>query len=274
MDVTIIIGVGGMGQAIARRIGAGQQLLLADFNEELLETAAAALRADGFQVQTAFVDVSQQDSMRELAATAFGLGPVVNAVHTAGLSPEMAPANAIYAVDLAGVAFFLEEFGPVMAPNGAGLVIASMAGAIAASSLPAELLDPLATLPADQLLDFPPLASAPLQDPGAAYTLSKRANQLRVQRAATAWGKHGTRVNSISPGVISTPMGQKELAGGSGAGMRAMIENSSTGRLGTPNDIANAAAFLLSADASFISGTDLLVDGGVVAGLAVSGSKR
>lgn len=274
MGVTVIIGVGGMGEAIARRIGAGQQLLLADFNEELLGAAAARLRGDGFLVDTAHVDVSSQDSVKSLASAAAALGPVANAVHTAGLSPTMAPAKAIYGVDLAGVAFFLEEFAPVMAPGGAGIVIASMAGSMAAGALPAELLAALTELPAEQLLDFPALAAEALQDPGAAYSLSKRANQLRVQRASLDWGRHGARVNSISPGVISTPMGQQELAGESRAGMRSMVQNSGTGRLGTPSDIASAAAFLLSDEASFITGTDLLVDGGVVAGVSVHGMQR
>lgn len=274
MNVAVIIGVGGMGEAIARRMGAGKQLLLADFNDQLLNATADKLRGDGFIVQSTKVDVSKQDSMKALAATAAGLGQITDAVHTAGLSPTQAPAAAIYAVDLAGVAFFLEEFASVMAPGGAGVVIASMAGTLSAASLPAELLKPLTELPAAQLLDFPALQSEQLQSPGAAYSISKRANQLRVQRASLAWGQHGARVNSISPGVISTPMGQQELAGESGSGMRSMVKNSATGRVGTPADIANAAAFLLGSDASFISGTDLLVDGGTVAGVSVHGMMR
>ncbi|MGW5517539.1 SDR family oxidoreductase [Nocardia africana] len=94
---------------------------------------------------------------------------------------------------------------------------------------------------------------------------SRGANQLRVQAASGAWGMRGARVNSISPGVISTPMGRQELSGQSGAAMRAMIEASGTARVGTPADIAAAAAFLLGPEASFITGTDLLVDGGAVA---------
>lgn len=273
MDVVVITGIGGMGEAIARRIGSGKQLLLADFNEQLLASVADKLRGDGFIVETAKVDVSQQASMKALAAQAASLGPVTAAVHTAGLSPAQASAAAIYGVDLAGVGFFLEEFAPVMAPGSAGVVIASMAGWLAAPHLPAELLQALTDLPADQLQAFPALQSEALQNPGTAYSLAKRANQLRVQRASLAWGASGSRVNSISPGVISTPMGQQELNSESGTGMRHMVENSGTGRLGTASDIAQAAAFLLSNDASFITGTDLLVDGGAVAGVSVHGMK-
>ncbi|AMB59319.1 SDR family oxidoreductase [Microterricola viridarii] len=264
-SVLVVIGVGGMGEAIARRVGAGHTVLLADFNEELLERVATGLRGDGFEVATQIVDVSSHESVTALADAAAALGPVRQVVHTAGLSPVQAPTDAVLRVDLAGFAFSLDEFARVIAPGGAGVYIASMAGSFAAGHFPAELETALASTPSDQLLSLPFLADGALPNAGAAYSIAKRGNQLRVQTASLAWGKRGARVNTISPGVISTPMGQQELAGESGASMRAMVEGSATGRLGTPNDIANAAAFLLSTDASFISGTDLLVDGGTVA---------
>jgi NAD(P)-dependent dehydrogenase (short-subunit alcohol dehydrogenase family) len=159
----------------------------------------------------------------------------------------------------------LDEFGAVIAQGGAGVVIASMAGTMAAGQLPPEAEGALALTPADQLPSLPFLSSAAVPNPGAAYGIAKRANQLRVQAASLTWGKRGARVNSISPGVISTPMGQAELSGESGAMMQGMIDVSGTGRIGTPSDIAEAAAFLLGPSASFITGTDLLVDGGVIA---------
>ena len=159
----------------------------------------------------------------------------------------------------------LDEFGAVIAQGGAGVVIASMAGTMAAGQLPPEGEGALALTPADQLPSLPFLSSAAVPNPGAAYGIAKRANQLRVQAASLTWGKRGARVNSISPGVISTPIGQAELSGESGAMMQGMIDVSGTGRIGTPSDIAEAAAFLLGPSASFITGTDLLVDGGVIA---------
>ncbi|MFC7672872.1 SDR family oxidoreductase [Mycolicibacterium sp. GCM10028919] len=264
-DVVVVVGVGGMGEAISRRIGAGRTVLLADFNLELLARVAQTLTEDGFIVETEQVDVSSRDSVSDLARRASALGPVRAVAHTAGLSPVQASAEAILRVDLAGVAYSLDEFGSVIAPGGAGVYVASMAGHFASRKLTSEVDSALATTPSEQLIHLPFLQSGAVADSRAAYGLAKRGNQLRVQSASAAWGARGARVNSISPGVIVTPMGRQELAGESEILMRRLIESSATGRLGTSADIANAAAFLLSSDASFITGTDLLVDGGAVA---------
>ncbi|WP_280369984.1 SDR family oxidoreductase [Nocardia wallacei] len=264
-DVLVVIGVGGMGEAIARRLGPGRQVFLADFEEETLNRVTTALAADGYQARSVPVDVSDRDSVSALAQQAAAAGSVTALAHTAGLSPAQASSTAILAVDLAGVAFVLDEFGKVIAPGGAAVVIASMAGSLFAGHLPADAETALATSPADNLLDLPLLSDEEMKYPGIAYAVAKRANQLRVQAASLAWGRRGARVNSISPGVISTAMGRQELAGESGAGMRAMVAASGTQRLGTAADIANAAAFLLGPDAPFITGTDVLVDGGAVA---------
>ncbi|WP_369173845.1 SDR family oxidoreductase [Streptomyces sp. R28] len=263
-NVLVVIGVGGMGQSIARRQGAGKKVLLADFDEKVLSASVEALRGEGHDVVTSPVDVSSRASVAALADLAAELGGITEVVHTAGLSPVQAPAAAILAVDLLGVALVLEEFGRVVASGGAGVVISSMAGHLA-SALDAEQEHALAHTPADELLDLPFLAEVTSGAVG--YGLAKRANLLRVQAASGMWGRRGARINSISPGVISTPMGQQELAGDSGTAMRAMIDASAAGRLGTPADIAAAAAFLLGPDSTFVSGTDLLVDGGVVAAL-------
>lgn len=272
MSVLVVIGVGGMGEAIARREEPRRQVLLADYDEGALDRVAGSLRGAGYTVATQRVDVSDRASMRALADRAASLGPVERAAHTAGLSPVQAPADAVLRVDLAGVAYFLEEFGRVIARGGAGLVIASMAGSLSAGHFPAEVEAALTHTPADELLALPLLRSFSAGDAGAAYSLAKRANQLRVQAASLAWGARGARVNSISPGVIATPMGLQELSGDSGARMRAMIEASGSGRAGTAEEIAAAASFLLGDEAGFITGTDLLVDGGVVAAVRTAGS--
>ncbi|MFZ2174331.1 MAG: SDR family oxidoreductase [Rhodococcus sp. (in: high G+C Gram-positive bacteria)] len=263
-DVVVVIGVGGMGQAIARRVGSGRRVLLADFDEATLDSAADLLRGEGHDVISRAVDVSDRDSVVSLADTAAELGRVTHVAHTAGLSPEQAPTEAILRVDLLGVALVLDEFARIIAPGGAGVVIASMAGHMS-GGLPAEQERALAATPAPELLGLPFLAPDTVGVPAMAYVLAKRANALRVQAAAGAWGQRGARINSISPGVISTPMGQQELAGESGQTMQAMVDMSPAKRLGTPDDIAAAAAFLLDPQAGFITGTDLLVDGGVVA---------
>ncbi|MWB99731.1 SDR family oxidoreductase [Agromyces seonyuensis] len=269
-DVAVVIGVGGMGQAIARRIGSGRTLVIADFNQATLDALAAELEGIGYDVVPHLVDVSKRESVAKLADDAAALGRVTHVAHTAGLSPTQASKEAVLAVDLLGFAISLDEFARVIAPGGAGVYISSMSAYFAAGSLPAEVTESFADTPTDDLLELPMLAQLP--NAGVAYSIAKRANQVRVERASVAWGAAGARVNSISPGVISTPMGREELAGESGAQMRGMVEASAAKRLGTPDDIAEAAAFLLDGTrASFISGTDLLVDGGTVAGVSASG---
>ena len=262
----VVIGVGGMGLAIARRRGSGTTVLLADADEVVLRANADRLASEGHDVIVQPVDVSSRQAVASLAHQASALGPVTQLVHTAGLSPAQATSEAILRVDLIGVAFTLEEFGQVIAAGGAGVVIASMAGTFLAGVLTAEQELALACTTTDELPRLPLLSSDMIGDPGMTYALAKRANQLRVQAASVTWGERGGRVNSISPGIISTPMGRLELASATGEIMRTMTQASAMGRLGTPDDIASAAAFLLGDDASFITGTDLLVDGGVVAG--------
>ncbi|MBG0855750.1 SDR family oxidoreductase [Streptomyces spinoverrucosus] len=265
-EVVVVIGVGGMGRAVARRQGAGRTVLLADHNESVLDSAAEALAEDGHEVRARQVDVTDGESVSELAADAAKLGRVTQVVHTAGLSPVQAPVAAILRVDLLGVALVLDAFGEVMAPGGAGVVMSSMAGHLA-GALPPDQETALAQTPSDELLSLPFLSASTVTDPAQAYCLAKRANQLRVRAASTVWGDRGARVNSISPGVISTAMGREELASEAGGFMRAMVDASGTRRLGSPDDIAAVTAYLLGPDASFITGADLLVDGGALAGL-------
>ncbi len=261
-EVLTVIGVGGMGKAIARRLGAGKTVLLADYNEETLASVTAALSADGHRVESRAVDVASPESVRGLAEYAASLGNITQVAHTAGLSPSQASAEAILAVDLLGVALVLEEFGQVIAPGGAGVVIASMSGHLV--PLPTdEQQHALAHTPPLELLELDFIKE--LSHPGFAYAIAKQANHIRVRAASARWGRRGARINSISPGIISTPMGQYELASPLGDGMRSMIAMSATQRVGTADDIAAATAFLLGPEASFITGIDLLVDGGVVA---------
>ena len=263
-EVLVVVGTGGMGLSTARRVGAGRVIMLADINQIGLEAAADALSADGHQVMTQHVDVTSRASVAAAADVAASSGRVTAVVHTAGLSPQQASADAVLAVDLLGVALTLDEFGRVIEPGGAGVVIASMA----AHMYPA--LDPdvqrqLAETPTDQLLSLD--ACSAITDSRQAYPFAKRANQIRVAAAASAWELRGARINCISPGVISTAMGRLELSGESGGLMQAMVDNAGMRRIGTPDDIAAAAEFLLGPAAGFITGVDLLVDGGVMAAI-------
>ncbi|MBL0405671.1 SDR family oxidoreductase [Microvirga aerilata] len=265
-DVVVVIGAGGIGLAIARRQGFGKTLLLADFNEKTLQSAAEELRGVSYSVETQVVDVSSRPSVKALAEAAAALGNVVQVVNTAGLSPNMAPVDRVLEVDLYGSAVVFEEFEAVIAPGGAGLIISSMAGHMM-PALPLEQDHALAYTPADELLDLPFLKGDAISNTLVAYMMAKRANMLRVQAAAMGWGARGARVNSISPGIIVTPLARHELESEIGDIYRAMVEASALKRMAPPDEIAVAASFLLSPDAGFITGSDLLIDGGVIAAM-------
>src|SRR5215217_3178311 len=265
-EIVVVIGAGGIGQAIARRQGSGRSVLLADLNEETLSAAATAMQAAGHCVTTQRVDVSSRESVHALASAATEQGNVFQVVHTAGLSPVQASPKAILTVDLLGVALVLEEFSRVIAPGGAGLVISSMAGYMLPPLEPSQE-HALSHTPADELLQLPFLGEGAVPNSGAAYALSKRANHLRVQAESVVWGDRGARVNSMSPGIILTPLAQDEMASEGGPVYRSMIETSAAGRVGTTDEIAAAAAFLLGPDAAFVTGSDLLIDGGVIAAI-------
>ena len=262
--VVVVTGAGGMGLAVAELVGSGATVVLADVDPAALHTAAERLRRNGYDVVEQPTDIADGASVSALADAAARLGRVEALAHTAGVSPVQASVDAVLRVDLLGTALVLDAFEAVIASGGAGVCIASMAGTMA-TYLGPDLEHRLATTPTAELLALPELAPDVLTDPGAAYALAKRANQVRVRSAAVPWGRRGARINSVSPGVIATSMGQAELAGPSGDVMRAMVEGSATGRLGTAYDIALAVEFLLGPRAAFITGTDLLVDGGVIA---------
>ena len=263
-DVLVVTGAGGIGQAITRRQGPGKHILLADINQDALAAAAEALRDLGHRVTTRAVDVSSPASVHVLAEAAAELGRVVQVAHTAGVSPVQASPAAILSVDLLGTALMLEEFGRVIGPGGAGIVTSSMAGHMFAPFNPAQE-HALAHAPTDELLELPFLDPEGMG--GAAYGYAKRANHLRVQSASLIWAERGARINAISPGIIITPLAREEMSGPGAENYRKMIETSATRRVGTPDEVAAAAASLLGPDAAFITGSDLLMDGGVIAAL-------
>lgn len=266
--VVAIIGAGGMGVAVARRLGGGATIVLADIDADRVAEGADELGRLGHQVETHTVDVGDADAVGEFAELASHWRPLTTVVHTAGLSPVQAGIEQILRVDLVGVAHVLDAFGPVIHHGGAGVVIASMAGSMTRLDPGFELR--LRGTPTADLLGLPELQPGVLTDPGVAYGIAKRANQVRVQAAAAGWGERSARVNCVSPGIIATAMGNAELAGPSGETMRTMIAGSATARVGTPDEIAAAVAFLVGPDATFVTGADLLVDGGVVASLATA----
>ncbi len=263
-DVVVIVGAGSIGQAIAQRQGSGRTILLASRNPDSLAESARAVEACGHVVTTHPVDVAELASVEALVERAASLGDVVNVIHTAGLSPVQASADALLRVDLYGAAVVLEEFAKVIAPGGAGLVVSSQAGHMF-PPLPPEQERALAMTPARELLGLPFLSADAVPNSGVAYGIAKRANTLRVRAAAVTWGDRGARLNSISPGIILTPLAKDEMSGPGSEGYQQMLTESPAGRWGTTDEIAEAAALLL--DNGFITGADLLIDGGVVAAL-------
>jgi NAD(P)-dependent dehydrogenase (short-subunit alcohol dehydrogenase family) len=235
-SVIVVIGAGSIGQAIARRVGAGKHVLLADLRQENSDAAAKILSEAGFEVSTAIVDVISRESVHSLIEKAMKLGSISGLIHAAGVSPTQASPSTILKVDLYGTALVLEEFGNVMESGGSGLVIASQSG----HRLPAlspEQDEALATTPVEQLLSLSMLQPDQVKDSLHAYQLSKRGNSLRVMAEAVRWGKRGARINTISPGIIITPLAKDELAGPRGDGYRRMIAASAAGRAGTPDEV-------------------------------------
>jgi NAD(P)-dependent dehydrogenase (short-subunit alcohol dehydrogenase family) len=262
--VIVVIGAGSIGQAIVRRVGAGKHILLADLRQENADAAAKTLSDAGFNVTTATVDVSSRASVRDLVETATKLGDVIGLIHAAGVSPSQASPQAILRVDLYGTALVLEEFGNVIARGGAGIVIASQSGH-RLPPLSTEQTAALATTPVEELLNLPMVQPDQVKDSLHAYQISKRGNSLRVMAEAVRWGKRGARVNTISPGIIITPLANDELKGPRGPGYRRMLEVSAAGRAGTPDEVGTVGALLMGPDGAFITGSDFLMDGGVTA---------
>jgi NAD(P)-dependent dehydrogenase (short-subunit alcohol dehydrogenase family) len=263
-SVVVVIGAGSIGQAIARRVSVGKQVVLADLRSENADAAAKVLSDAGFEVSTATVDVSSRASVHALVQAATALGEVTGVIHAAGVSPTQAAPATILKVDLYGTALVLEEFGNVIAHGGACVVIASQSGH-RLGALTADEDRALATTAADALLGLPMLQADRVKDSLHAYQLAKRGNVLRVMAEAVRWGKRGARVNAISPGIIFTPLAKDELTGPRGAGYRRMIELCPAGRGGTPDEVGTVGALLMGPDGAFITGSDFLMDGGVTA---------
>nr|WP_321462973.1 SDR family oxidoreductase [uncultured Cohaesibacter sp.] len=261
-DVTVVVGAGGIGQAITRRISQGRHILVANHTEEASKAAANILELAGFDVTAMAVDIADRGMVQALAAKAQELGPIRALVHAAGVSPSQAPIEQILKVDLYGTAVLLEEFGKVIAPGGAGVVISSQSG-YRMPALSAEQDALLATAPAEQLLDLDFVKG--VKDTLHAYQMSKRCNSLRVRGEAINWAKRDARVNAISPGIIVTPLAHDELYGERAEFYQTMLRKMPAGRAGTPDEVAALAAHIMGPEAGFITGSDFLIDGGATA---------
>ncbi|SHE24771.1 SDR family oxidoreductase [Actinomyces glycerinitolerans] len=263
--VIALLGAGAMGTAIVRRIANGKQILLGDISTENLQTVAHDLAASGYEVATQQVDALDRASVEAFATKAASLGEVRYFIDTAGASPNQSSPEHIVALDLVATAMAIDVFANVIARGGAGLVISSQTGYM--MRLSDEVERQLALTPTEELAELDFLKHDAVASSGVAYMVSKRANHLRVRTAAaTSWGDRGARINTISPGIIVTPLAYDEFRA-AGENYQAMIDASPARRVGTSDEIAAAGSFLLGEQAAFITGTDLLIDGGVIAAI-------
>ena len=263
--VVALLGAGSMGTAIVRRIAAGKKILLGDISEKALERVSADFMHSGYDVETMQVNALEKESVEALAKRAAELGSVMYFIDTAGASPNQASPEHIVALDMVGTGYAVDAFGRVMAEGGAGLIISSQAAYM--YPIPNEDELQIVNATTEQLAELPIVKNVAMQNSGFAYMIAKRVNHLQAQRAAaTSWRERMARINTISPGIIVTPLAYDEF-NANGDGYQAMIDASAARRVASSDEIADAAAFLLGEHASFITGTDLLIDGGVIASI-------
>lgn len=263
-EVVIWTGAGQIGMAIARRIAFGKKILVGDKNLENAEAIATIMNEAGFDVEACQMDLSDRTSILKMIARAQELGSVTALINAAGVSPSHAPIEAILAVDLYGTAVLLEEVGKIIAPGGVGVTISSQSGK-RMPALTAEEDRQLATTPCEDLLSLPFLQPENVRDTLHAYQLAKRCNEKRVMAEAVKWGERGARINSISPGIIVTPLAIDEFNSPRGDFYQNMFAKCPAGRPGTADEVGALAEFIMGPQGAFITGSDFLIDGGATA---------
>lgn len=263
-DVMLLIGAGQIGLAIARRMGAGKKIIIGDKSLINAQSTTKIMREAGFDATASETDLASRASIVNTIATAQKYGAITTLINAAGVSPSQASIETILQVDLYGTAVLLEEVGKVIKAGGAGITISSQSGHRLAA-LGAGIDAQLATTPAEELLKLEVLQPQNIKDTLHAYQLAKRCNVKRVMAEAVKWGHKGARINSISPGIIVTPLALDEFNGPRGEFYKNMFAKCPAGRPGTADEVANVAELLLSRQGAFITGADFLIDGGATA---------
>lgn len=263
-DVVILTGAGQIGMAIARRISMGKKLIIGDKSRANGESITKIMNEAGFDAVFVECDLSSRESILNLIAEAQKYGEISNLINAAGVSPSQAPIETILKVDLYGTAVLLEKVGKVIKEGGTGVTISSQSGH-RMPALGAEIDEQLATTPTEDLLDLEVLQPENIRDTLHAYQLAKRCNVKRVMYEAVRWGERGARVNSISPGIIVTPLAIDEFNGPRGNFYKNMFAKCPAGRPGTADEVASLAELVLDSRGAFITGSDFLIDGGATA---------
>lgn len=263
-DVMILTGAGQIGMAIARRMGMDKKIVIGDKNINNANTIAEIMTNAGFDVDAMETDLSSRESVKKMVAKAQSFGEIAMLVNSAGVSPSQAPIDVILKVDLYGTAVLLEEVGKVIKKGGTGVTISSQSGH-RMPALTAKEDELLATTPTEELLNLDMLQPQNIRDTLHAYQMAKRCNVKRVMAEAVKWGERGARINSISPGIIVTPLAIDEFNGPRGDFYKNMFAKCPAGRPGTADEVANVAELLMSPNGAFITGADFLIDGGATA---------
>ena len=263
-DVILWTGAGQIGMAIARRMGYGKKIVVGDKNLENAKAIATVMNEAGFDVVPMETDISSRESILNLIAEGQKYGEIAMLINAAGVSPSQAPVEAILKVDFYGTAVLLEEVGKVIREGGVGVTISSQSG----HRMPAlgnEIDEQLAVTPTEQLLSLEVLKPENIKDTLHAYQMAKRCNEKRVMAESVKWGEKGARINSISPGIIVTPLALDEFNGPRGDFYKNMFAKCPAGRPGTADEVANVAELVMSEKGAFITGADFLIDGGATA---------
>lgn len=263
-DVIIWMGAGQIGLAIVRRIASGKKVIIGDKSIEHSRAASEILNHTGFDAIAMEADLSSRESILSVISEACRYGNIKYLVNAAGVSPSQASIETILKVDLYGTAVLLEEVGKVIAEGGCGVTISSQSGHRMPALTPEEDLL-LATTPTEKLLSLELLQPENIRDTLHAYQMAKRCNVKRVMAEAVKWGERGARINSISPGIIVTPLAIDEFNGPRGDFYKNMFAKCPAGRPGTADEVAHVAELLLSEKGEFITGSDFLIDGGATA---------
>jgi len=263
-EVMIWTGAGQIGMAIARRMGFGKKIVVGDKKLDNAMTIAKIMNDAGFDVVPMEIDLSSRDSIRSLIAEAQKYGEISMLVNAAGVSPSQAPIEVILKVDLYGTAVLLEEVGRVIKDGGTGVTISSQSGH-RMPALSSEVDEQLACTPVEELLKLEVLQRSNIKDTLHAYQMAKRCNVKRVMAESIKWGARGARINSISPGIIVTPLAIDEFNGPRGDFYKNMFAKCPARRPGTADEVANVAELLMSPKGAFITGADFLIDGGATA---------
>ncbi|MEE0705126.1 MAG: SDR family oxidoreductase [Adlercreutzia sp.] len=263
-NVVLWMGAGQIGMAIARRIGYGKKIIVGDKSAANAEAIAKVMTDAGFDCEWMEADLSSRESIKAFIAKGQEYGPIEFLINAAGVSPSQAPIETILAVDLYGTAVLLEEVGKVIMEGGAGVTISSQSGK-RMPQLTAEEDRLLATTPAEDLLALPMLQPENIRDTLHAYQMAKRCNEKRVMTEAVKWGERGARVNSISPGIIVTPLAIDEFNGPRGDFYKNMFAKCPAGRPGTADEVGVLAELVMGPQGAFITGSDFLIDSGATA---------